>query len=112
MPKDIPKQIGVLVRAARERADLTQEQLAALTNIDKDSISLIERGGTFPSLRSMYDLASGLKVSVIDLIPLEAASKSLSRQKGEAEILTLLREVSDKQLPHVRDLLALFIRSR
>ena len=112
MPKDIPKQIGVLVRAARESAGLTQEQLASLTSIDKDSISLIERGGTFPSLRSMYDLAAGLKVRMGDLIPDEALAKSAARLKGEAEILALLRDVPDKQLPHLRDLIALFMRSR
>lgn len=112
MPKDIPKQIGVLVRAAREGADLTQEQLAALSGVDKDSISLIERGGTFPSLRTMYDLASALKVRVADLVPDEAASKSAARLKGEAEVLAALRDVPEKQLPHIRDLIALFVRSR
>ncbi len=112
MPKDIPKQIGVLVRAAREGVGLTQEQLAALSGIDKDSISLIERGGTFPSLRTMYDLAAALKVRVADLVPDDATHKSNARLRAEADIVASLRDVPEKQLPHVRDLIALFVRSR
>lgn len=112
MQSDIPKQVGVLVRAARENAGLTQEQLAEATSIDKDSISLIERGGTFPSLRSMYDIAAGLGVRVADIIPETLPIRSDVRAKAEAQILAALREVPDDRLQHVRELIALFLRSR
>lgn len=106
MEKDVPKQLGIRVRAARENAGLTQEELAERAEIDKDSVSSVERGRTFPSLRTMYDLAIGLGVDVVELIPPTGPTKSAARAKSEAEIRELLRNANDKQLRMIRNIVA------
>jgi transcriptional regulator with XRE-family HTH domain len=103
MKIDLRRQIGVRVRAAREKADLTQEELAQLVNRDKDSISLIERGRTIPTLQMLLDLSVGLKVGLLDLVPTEPTRKSEKRLQLEAEVMGLLADLSDERLRYIRD---------
>jgi transcriptional regulator with XRE-family HTH domain len=106
MKIDLKRQIGVRVRAAREKAGLTQEELAHLVNRDKDSVSLIERGRTVPTLQMLLDLSAGLKIGLLDLVPTEPVRKSEKRLKLEAEVIGLLADLSDDRLRYIRDQVA------
>jgi len=55
---------GIAVRARRQKAGLTQEKLAELTNLDPTYISGIERGRRNPSLKNIVKIAKALKTSV------------------------------------------------
>ncbi|GAB4316210.1 MAG: helix-turn-helix transcriptional regulator [Promethearchaeota archaeon] len=59
------------LRALRERKGLTQQQLAELVGVTRETISIVERGRYNPSLPLAFKLARVLEVSVEDLWELE-----------------------------------------
>jgi transcriptional regulator with XRE-family HTH domain len=60
--------IGAQLREARERALLTQEELAARAGVQPFTISRIERNRVEPRFRTIRKLASALGVEPQDLI--------------------------------------------
>jgi transcriptional regulator with XRE-family HTH domain len=60
-------QFGQRLRALRRERGLTQEQLAELTKLSVDFISLVERGVNAPSFETIEQLAKSLKVKVVEL---------------------------------------------
>jgi putative transcriptional regulator len=55
------------VRELRNERDLTQEALARLVGVTRQTILAVEKGGYEPSVRLALALASSLGVSVDDL---------------------------------------------
>lgn len=55
--------IGVRIKAAREKAGMTQEDLAAALEMSPTHISVIERGVKSPKLETLVNIANALKVS-------------------------------------------------
>jgi len=55
--------IGARIRSAREKAGLTQEELAAAIDISPTHISVIERGIKTPKLETLINIANALDVS-------------------------------------------------
>lgn len=56
------------VRAAREKADMTQEQLAWAAGLHQTEIARIEKGRRNPGLDTIVKVANGLQVSVEQLM--------------------------------------------
>jgi transcriptional regulator with XRE-family HTH domain len=52
--------LGVNLRAARKQAELSQEALAYEAEVDRAAISVYERGGRGPNLRTVLKLARAL----------------------------------------------------
>ena len=52
----------------RERAALTQEELAERADVSARFISFLETGRRQPSLSTLYALSKGLRISMQDLI--------------------------------------------
>lgn len=63
-------QFGQLVRKYRKERNMSQEQLALLCNMDRSYLGRIERGEVNPTLEKIYELASSLKISVYELLPM------------------------------------------
>lgn len=61
------KRLGEQVRRYREINHLTQSELAALINKDRQSIQRLEAGNVNPGLFYLYEIAQGLSVHVRDL---------------------------------------------
>ena len=61
------------LRAAREKAEISQEELAERAGLHRTYISQLERGMKSPSLDVIVALARGLRIT-----PLEFASRFLS----------------------------------
>lgn len=61
--KMIDKRIGQRFKECRERAGLTQEQLAEKTGVATYYISRVERGACFPRYENLIALLNGLGVS-------------------------------------------------
>ena len=59
------------LKATRQKKELTQEQLAALVNVSRQSIISVESGQYIPTTLLALKLASVLKVKVEDLFALE-----------------------------------------
>lgn len=55
--------IGTRIKAAREKAGMTQEDLAAVLEMSPTHISVIERGVKAPKLETFIKIANALKVS-------------------------------------------------
>jgi transcriptional regulator with XRE-family HTH domain len=59
---------GVNLRAARKRAGLSQETLAYDAQVDRAAISVYERGGREPNLRTILKLARALRLNPVALL--------------------------------------------
>ena len=74
---DISNAFGQVVREARKRRKLSQEQLAELSDMHVNHISFIERAKTSPSLQAMQQIATALDTQLSELI---SSAEALSRQ--------------------------------
>jgi len=54
---------GKVLRALRKQAGYSQEQLALDADLQRNYISLLERGANSASIKTLYKLASVLQVS-------------------------------------------------
>lgn len=62
------KNLGINIKSERLRKNLSQERLAELTNISRNSVSLIETGKINPTILKVIDIARVLEVDVNILI--------------------------------------------
>ena len=62
------KNLGINIKSERLRKNLSQERLAELTNIYRNSVSLIETGKINPTILKVIDIARVLDVDVNILI--------------------------------------------
>jgi|GEM_PF-4837318 len=96
--------IGEAVRAARDKAGLTQAGLAEAADISDETVSRIERGAYEPAVSTLISLSDALGVSLEQLIgrargapPKQARSPLVARLAERADLLphegvhTLLR---------------------
>lgn len=75
---DIRKRFGAAVRAARVRANISQEELAHRSSLDRTYIGGVERGERNPSLVSLQKIATGLNITLSALfahVPPERATR-------------------------------------
>ncbi|WP_407730457.1 helix-turn-helix domain-containing protein [Pseudomonas helleri] len=68
---------GRVLRQKRQEASLTQEQLALEADVQRNYVSLIERGVNQPTIAILFKLAGALKCSPYTLILL--VEKELGR---------------------------------
>lgn len=59
---------GLVLRALRKQAGLSQEQLALNADLQRNYISLLERGLNSASIKTLFKLASVLQVSPSQLL--------------------------------------------
>lgn len=64
------------IRKLRERANLTQGQLAATLQVDKTTISKWETGGATPRADKLPEIARALKCSIDDLFGFQTHEKT------------------------------------
>lgn len=62
----IEEEIGIRIRNLRNKNGLTQEELAARTELTKGFISQLERGQTAPSVSTLYDIVECLGTNLSD----------------------------------------------
>lgn len=60
--------IGMRIKTARERAGMTQEDLAAELDMSSTHISVLERGIKAPKLETLVNIANTLHVSTDTLL--------------------------------------------
>jgi transcriptional regulator with XRE-family HTH domain len=60
----------MVLRAARKEAKMSQEQLALAAGVERNFVSLIERGINQPTIRSVFKLADALNTSPARLVEL------------------------------------------
>ncbi|PWE44802.1 XRE family transcriptional regulator [Pseudomonas prosekii] len=65
---DIGVAFGRVLRRRRQEAGLTQEELALEADVQRNYVSLIERGINQPTIAVLFKLANALKCSPSSLI--------------------------------------------
>ena len=67
---DMRRLVGRNVKRVRQEKGLTQEQLADLSGFSQQYISGLEQGRRNPTVVSLYELATALGVSHMELVRL------------------------------------------
>ena len=62
--RDLPLELGTVIRQRRELLELLQPQLADLSGISTRTIQLVEQGKSNPSLDTLVRLADPLGLSL------------------------------------------------
>lgn len=93
----LKKRIGSRVKAGRNAAGMTQEQLADSVARSIEALSNIERGESLPPLDTLQSIADTLSLSLIDLIDDGQRHQSAKREEIEAQLISLLRSLNDDQ---------------
>jgi transcriptional regulator with XRE-family HTH domain len=76
----LPQAFGMVLRTARNKAKLTQEELAHRCNLDRTFVSLLERGLRQPSLTTLFAVAEVVGIPPQDLV---AETQQLMANKKE-----------------------------
>lgn len=66
--KRIPAAFGKVLRELRERADLSQEELADAADLDRTYVSMLERAVRQPTLETLFRIADALEVAPATLV--------------------------------------------
>lgn len=98
---DIKKKFGVRLFQLRNKADITQAQLAEKANLSIDSISRLERGDRAPSLESLEAIASALGVDPIELLNFKGKELA-ALAEGPSELLELWKLLRNKKQEQVK----------
>jgi len=84
---DITPYIGPAFRQLRERAEISQEELAFRAGLDRTYVSGIERGRRNPSLKSMQRIAAQLELSLDEVFiaarQLAESARAASRKSAK-----------------------------
>jgi len=100
MADELKRRLGLTVQAARRRAGLTQEGLAAQIARTPESVSNIERGRHLPTIETLVDLGRVLGVPPADFLDGADTGPGLSRERAEQEarLREIARGLSDRDL--------------
>lgn len=103
---DIEKRIGGKIKEIRLSKKLTQAQLAEKINVSVESISRLERGATFPSLKTMEKLAVSMNSSLKSFFDFDKnKAKDLLFENELAKLTGFLRTLSVKEIRLVYEIL-------
>jgi transcriptional regulator with XRE-family HTH domain len=99
MDKKLANTIGAAARAARQRLDLTQADVAERIDVATEVYGRLERGGMLPSVQTLLRLCHELNISADELLGLASPSPSSRIHEPppappeRAEVRRLLRGV-------------------
>jgi transcriptional regulator with XRE-family HTH domain len=105
LPADLD--IGARLRAVRERAGLSQRELAKRAGVTNSTISLIEQETHSPSLASLHRILSAVPISMADFFALPSSQRNVMFfdrddlavvARGEADLRVMAAERRDKSL--------------
>lgn len=66
--KDILLKLASKISYERKRKNLSQEELAAIANINMRSVSMLENGLTNVKFLTLYRIAQALEIEICDLV--------------------------------------------
>lgn len=65
---NLTSKIGLKIKLLRTKSGLSQEQLAELSNLNKNSIGSIERGQSSPAIDTLDNIAKALNIELKELV--------------------------------------------
>lgn len=81
------KCIGLRIKHARSRNNLSQEQFAGMLGVSRNHVSLIETGSRGISLEMLVNISNILQVSIADLLADNLTSSSSSESADLDKVL-------------------------
>ena len=101
-PKDDAElgRLGAFIRSQRKLMELSQRELARLTELSDPYVSQLERGLHQPSVRVMKSLANALNIQVETLL---AAAGVLEQRLGQAPVGRAETEAAIRTDPDLTD---------
>lgn len=74
---------GLVLRELRKRQGLSQEKLAQVAEMERNYVSLLERGQNSASVKNIFSLAKALKITVAEFMGMvESKARERSVPKG------------------------------
>lgn len=111
MKDQIKKSLACKVKALRESAGLTQEELASKCNVSWRTISNMERALVVPDVVMLVQISQIFGTSIDDLLSLNIDNtKSKSRLNREQFIAEKICTLNDKSLDFLLDELILLFK--
>lgn len=111
MKENIKKYLGLKVKALRENARLTQEELASVCDVSWRTISNLERGLVIPDLLMLIKISQRFGIGIDDMLNIEIQdNKSLSRLEKENLVIEKIKATDDKLLEYITEQLELLLR--
>jgi transcriptional regulator with XRE-family HTH domain len=103
---NIEKRSGSKITEIRLSKKLTQAQLAEKLNVSVETISRMERGVSFPSLKTLENLSHALNVHLKSLFDFdEEKSKDQAFERELSKLIVFLRTLRKKDIANVHDIL-------
>ncbi len=68
MKDSLSSKIGIKIRLLRTKNKISQESLAFMSGLNKNSIGAIERGESSPTVDTLDKIAKALGMSLVELI--------------------------------------------
>ena len=103
------KLVGRRIREYREKAGISQEELADTVGMRVTSISNIERGRNFPTFENFIKIANSIKVPA-DLLLIDVIDASYTTKVGE--LSGMMEELTPNERRHVFSVVESLIRSQ
>lgn len=100
------------MKRIRIKKGLSQADLEKRSGISQSAISSIERGERSPTEETMLMLASGLHVSLMDLLEMQEKKPADIAGELDEDLIRLLVDLSDQEVQRVRDFVSGLIASR
>ena len=84
--------LGKRIKAAREKACMTQEELAAAVDYSVDHMSVVERGVKAPKLEKLVAIANALNIGTDELLHATEISERLKMlsPEGQRKVMNVL----------------------
>ncbi|OHB69037.1 MAG: hypothetical protein A2W23_02415 [Planctomycetes bacterium RBG_16_43_13] len=106
MSSDIEKRIGAKITEIRLSKVLTQARLAEKINVSVETISRMERGVAFPSLKTVEKIAEALNVPVKTFFDFdEHKPKNQAFERELSKLVSFLRNRKIKEISMLHDIL-------
>jgi transcriptional regulator with XRE-family HTH domain len=111
MKDKLKKSLALKIKALRESASITQEELAYKCDVSWRTISNLERALVVPDLIMLYKISQIFNVSIDSLLDVNIDNnKSRSRLDKEQYITEKIKYVNDKTLDYILDELILLFK--
>lgn len=66
--KELQKKIGAKIKQIRISKGISQQDLAALCNMEKSNFSRLEAGGTNPTIHTLYIIAQNMSIELGEIL--------------------------------------------
>ena len=97
--------LGKRIKAAREKADMTQEDLAAAVDYSVDHMSVVERGVKSPKLEKLVAIANILGIGTDELLQDSLNAATTLRASALSEQLKSLPTETPRKTMRILDTL-------